>query len=77
MHGVKPRQGECGYCKKENAYMRSGLRCFFIKMSNYELMINRGWCHSGTYFYKPSMSESCCQSHVTRIEAAKFVMKKS
>lgn len=62
---------ECGYCKTlGNASI--GINCTEMLAEEYELLVCRGWRRSGTYFYKPDLSQSCCKLNTIRLDVANF-----
>ncbi|KRX04569.1 hypothetical protein PPERSA_04384 [Pseudocohnilembus persalinus] len=76
IHPDKPRLGKCGYCDKEDQYIKFGFRANKMENDIYEDLINRGWTRSGNYFYQPNLQESCCKSYCAKIDTKEFKMSK-
>ncbi|CAD8088044.1 unnamed protein product [Paramecium sonneborni] len=68
----------CGYCnraKSNKLWVTSGFYCYKMKVDEYQQLLDRGWRRCGVYYYKPSLSQSCCQAYALRVVASKFQMR--
>ncbi|KAK4902659.1 Arginyl-tRNA--protein transferase 1 [Elasticomyces elasticus] len=43
-----------------------------LRPSHYQLLMDRGWRRSGTLFYLPDVSRSCCPHYTIRLPVAEF-----
>ncbi|RPB05544.1 hypothetical protein L873DRAFT_1662700 [Choiromyces venosus 120613-1] len=62
------RNGRCGYCTKSTScsfYLRS----YNLSVTDYQILLDRGWRRSGTLLYKPHMTLSCCPHYTIRVDA--------
>ncbi|KAG4301777.1 hypothetical protein PCK1_001753 [Pneumocystis canis] len=71
----------CGYCNSNESNKKGiemvGLWAYKMDCKTYELLLSRGWRRSGQYIYKPNGKRSCCVLYTIRLDAQKFLPKKS
>ena len=72
----------CGYCKGRDKPGRRGHASWGFKsskmtISDYDMLMNRGWRRGGTYFYKWDQSTSCCQGYPIGVNCDEFQISKS
>jgi len=65
---------KCGYCggKKKEGARSWGTASDKTRIDNYEIMMNRGWRRSGTFYYKTDPENSCCQLYTIRLNVNEF-----
>ena len=69
--GVSDR--DCGYCKEGSGLKNWGFRSHKMGVDDYQLLMDRGWRRSGSYYYKSDLELSCCLLHTIRLKARDFV----
>ncbi|KAJ3306759.1 Arginyl-tRNA--protein transferase 1 [Kappamyces sp. JEL0829] len=75
---IGSNKGECGYCHSEGETSCSfGIWMYTMTVSQYQLMIDRGWRRSGKYLYKPDIAATCCPPYAIRLDSAAFTPRKS
>ena len=77
----------CGYCKGKrtsyngeeiglkNALM--GMTASKMKVEDYELFLDKGFCLSGDYMRLHDQTKSCCEVFQYKVKAAEFKMNRS
>ncbi len=72
----KQSRDSCGYCK-DGSSCSYGILSDEMNAKIYEDLLNIGWRRCGTYYYKPTMHETCCPQYTIRLKASKFQPTKS
>lgn len=67
----------CGYCSRPNSARSFGVWAHRLDVRDYQKMLDAGWRRSGSYLYRPNLSETCCPAFVVRLEATRFVPSSS
>ncbi|KAK5081153.1 Arginyl-tRNA--protein transferase 1 [Lithohypha guttulata] len=70
------RSKQCGYCKTDNGNSSYYMSCDNMRIDHYQELMDRGWRRSGTTYYKPDLSRSCCPHYTIRLKGADFKAKK-
>jgi len=70
---------ECGYCKgvKDGSSVSYGMTSNVMSVEDYQSMMLIGWRRSGSYFYKPTMHETCCPAYTIRLHVDQYNMTRS
>jgi arginine-tRNA-protein transferase len=70
---------ECGYCKgvKDGSSVSYGMTSNVMSVDDYQSMMLIGWRRSGSYFYKPTMHETCCPAYTIRLHVDQYNMTRS
>jgi len=70
---------ECGYCKgkKDGSSVSYGMTSNVMSVEDYQSMMLIGWRRSGSYFYKPTMHETCCPAYTIRLHVDQYSMTRS
>lgn len=77
-HGYGDKGHECGYCKAPNGSVTCGFSTGEnLSIKDYRILNDRGFRRCGAYYYKPSLSRSCCKMYTIRCDAKEFQMRKS
>ena len=66
------RSTSCGYCKKSEGNSSYYISCEKLRVEHYQELVNRGWRRSGTTYYKPDLTRSCCPHYTIRLDASSF-----
>uniref|UniRef100_A0A0N4U8I6 Arginyl-tRNA--protein transferase 1 n=1 Tax=Dracunculus medinensis TaxID=318479 RepID=A0A0N4U8I6_DRAME len=61
----------------ERIFLVAGLRVYRILCDHFNQLLDRGWCRSGCYLYKPNMEKTCCPQYTIRLDIHKFVLSRS
>ena len=73
---IKPlgyqRSTSCGYCKKSEGNSSYYISSEKLRVEHYQELVNRGWRRSGTMYYKPDLTRSCCPHYTIRLDASSF-----
>ena len=56
-------------CSLDSSYYAG---CSNMRLEHYQTLVDRGWRRSGSTYYKPDLTRSCCPHYTIRLEADKF-----
>ncbi|KAK9461878.1 arginine-tRNA-protein transferase [Lipomyces oligophaga] len=62
----------CGYCHTTKGSAIVGVHAHRLSVSDYQILMDRGFRRSGTFLYKPDLLHSCCPQYAIRLEAGAF-----
>lgn len=69
-------QASCGYCGgrkcQQKLWATSSFYCNRMSIRHYQMLMDRGWRRSGVFYYRPSLSNSCCQAFTIRLNVDKY-----
>jgi arginyl-tRNA---protein transferase len=70
---------DCGYCRRkgEDTSCSFGVVSENMNVRDYQSLMLIGWRRCGTYYYKPTMHDTCCPMYTIRLPVAKFKESKS
>uniref|UniRef100_A0A6G1SG75 Arginyl-tRNA--protein transferase 1 n=1 Tax=Aceria tosichella TaxID=561515 RepID=A0A6G1SG75_9ACAR len=77
-----PGSSYCGYCKRSERQSGGGRRSYdmqtySLRVSDYQVLLDRNWRRSGTFSYCPINQTTCCPNYPVICTATKFHLTRS